>query len=161
MARQEQDREDLIAEATALVPRVELMVPPESEPIVLGVRPNGWFSVYWNPDRVFHFDEQGGLRRAFVDGSLYRSGREGLARLRRHREGTGMSALLRDDLAPTELAGFFDSMRESLQHLADRLDAGETTVLRQVPGEGDLLPGLRLALSKTFPPRLAGPVGRR
>jgi hypothetical protein len=161
MARHEDDREDLIAEAKAFVMRAELAVPPEIEPILLGLRSNGWFSVYWNANRVFHFDEQGGLRRAFLEGSLYRSGTSGLARLVRNRRGIGASELLRSDLTAAELAVFFADMQQSLEFVAHQLAAGEATVLRQVPEEGDVVQDLRKALTKTLPPRLAGPVGRR
>ena len=40
MARREQDREDILAEATALVERVELQIAGETDPIVVGFRRN-------------------------------------------------------------------------------------------------------------------------
>jgi hypothetical protein len=73
MSRNESDREDLMAEATALRRRVQLQVPGEALSIIAGFRDEGRVSIYFGPDPVYHFDEQGRLRRAFVAGRLYRT----------------------------------------------------------------------------------------
>jgi hypothetical protein len=140
MARQEQDREDLIAEATALVTRAEVSVPDAPQPVVLGLRSNRWLSVYLNPELVFHFNEHGALRRAHVDGLMYRSSPKGLSRLRRHRSGPNSSELLRADLSAEE-------QQEFLMALA--LPRGVSSCSWE-----DLL-------EQTLPPRLAGRVGSR
>ncbi|MEK6236256.1 MAG: hypothetical protein N2C14_16240, partial [Planctomycetales bacterium] len=64
MARREKDREDLIAEATALTERFEAVVEGEKEPVVIGFRPNGCGSVFFGPSPVYHFNSQNLLRRA-------------------------------------------------------------------------------------------------
>src|SRR5688572_18570527 len=65
MARQEQDREDILREATALVERVELLIPEFPEPIVAGFRRDGSASFFFGADPVLQFNAQGKLRRAF------------------------------------------------------------------------------------------------
>ena len=66
MARNEEDREDLMAEATALAERVELTVPQESDFVTAGFRRTGHLSLYFGQDPAYHFDEEGRLRRAAV-----------------------------------------------------------------------------------------------
>ncbi len=75
MARDEQDREDLLREATALVERVEL-APTDNEAgehIVIGFRAGGAASVYFGGDTAYHFNSDGELRRAYADGLLYKA----------------------------------------------------------------------------------------
>src|SRR5688572_26999220 len=68
MSRRESDREDLLREATALVERVELLVPGEGEPVVAGFRRDGSLSVFFGPEAVYQFNSAGELRRAFAGG---------------------------------------------------------------------------------------------
>ena len=83
MARQEVDREDLIAEAVALRRRIELALPGCDNPVVAGYRSTGALSLYFGADPVYQFDERGRLRRAFVGGHLYRTQGTTLAELTR------------------------------------------------------------------------------
>ncbi len=146
MARHEADREDLMAEATALRERVELELPGESEHVVAGFRDNGGCSIYFGPDPVFHFDDGGGLRRAFVAGDLYRSQEKTLARLTRTRTGSAVH-LVRHDLDPAELTRFIAGMRDHLQRLDDALAGGAARVVQQVPADQDFRPRLLAVLS--------------
>lgn len=131
MARHEADREDLMAEATALSPRLELAVPEEPEPVVAGFR-GARLSLYFGGDPVYHFDEARRLRRAFVGGQLYRTQGQTLARLTRVRT-TATTDLVRRDLSPDELAGFLADMRQRVGQLADVLSTERYDVLREVP----------------------------
>src|SRR5262245_37512289 len=85
MARHEQDREDLIREATALIDRCELVDLSGGDPWVVGVRAGGAVSIYLGSDPVYHFNSAGQLRRAFVDGELWTAERGRLVRLARRR----------------------------------------------------------------------------
>src|SRR5580765_5795621 len=105
MARREADREDLMAEASALRQRAELVLDGYAEPIVAGVRANGHLSVYFGDDPVYQFDAAGNLRRAFVGGDLYRTQGHTLARLNRTRTDLAVE-LGRRDLDPAELERF-------------------------------------------------------
>ena len=69
MARQEQDREDLLAEGVHLVRRGRLCV--DEVQWVAGWRANLAWSVYENADPVFQFNESGHLRRVYCDGIRY------------------------------------------------------------------------------------------
>ncbi len=73
MDRQQSDREDLLAEATALVERIELVLPGYAEPIVAGFRASDCASLFFGTDPVYQFNSQRQLRRAFVDGLLYKA----------------------------------------------------------------------------------------
>ncbi|MGE5194861.1 MAG: hypothetical protein ACM3U2_20405 [Deltaproteobacteria bacterium] len=160
MARHDADREDLMAEVSALRERVELELPGEAEHVVAGFRDNGGCSFYFGPDPVFHFDAVGGLRRAFVAGDLYRSQSRTLARLTRTRTGSEVH-LVRHDLDSAELARFLAGMREQLQRLRDTLTIGSARILQQVPADGDLRPRLVAALGDAVQGRLSAAIKTR
>ncbi|MFM8286339.1 MAG: hypothetical protein ACKOGA_06385 [Planctomycetaceae bacterium] len=131
MARQEHSREDLMAEATGLLPRLELRLPGEPDPVVVGWKSNGWFSVYFGESPVYHFDGSGGLRRAFRDDRLYRLEARGLCELERQRS-EGASVLVRHPLSAEQQAEFLAELRHRLTGLAAALESGAVTVLREV-----------------------------
>lgn len=145
MSRHETDREDLIAEATALEERVELQIPGAAEPVVAGFHRDGRLSIYFGPDPVYHFDPEGRLRRAFVDGNLYRSRGDTLSRLTRERTASTTS-LVRHDLNQDELSNFLSAMRWQLRELQRQVEEGGTVVLRQVPPEADVAGRVRRTL---------------
>ena len=72
MARDEADREDLVKEAVAYVVRGEFTLPNWEQPVFIGFRANGNFSFYFGSEPVYQFDARGRLRRAFLNGKLYR-----------------------------------------------------------------------------------------
>jgi hypothetical protein len=131
MARAESDREDLIREATALRNRVEWQIPGEIEPVLAGARPDGSLSVYFGADPVYQFSADGGLRRAYVDGFLYRTQGKTLARLSRHRSAE-KTVLQRRDLSASDQAEFLQRMDERLSHLAQCVATGTFRELRSV-----------------------------
>ena len=148
MARTESDREDLMAEAVAMTRRVELTVRGGQTLIVTGFRPNGWLSIYLGPDRMYQFDVQGRLRRAFVNGRLFRSQQTTLAQLHRQRTDSE-TILLRRDLSPSELAEFRIEMLDRVAAFHERLTKREVVVVRRVPAEdGPLLDDLVTALDR-------------
>jgi hypothetical protein len=146
MARHESDREDLFDELAALSPRVELQLRDAGEIVCAGRREStGGWSLFFGPDRVYHFDASGRLRRAYVAGFLYRSDGETLSQLRRERTPTE-TALLRRDLDPDDLAKFLKGMRGLLREFVSMVRAGEVQVLRSEPAEGDVLGSLQSAV---------------
>jgi hypothetical protein len=160
MARHESDREDLMAEATALRERVELALPGEAEHTIAGFRDGGRFSIYFGPDPVFHFDADGALRRAFVGRDLYRSQSRTLARLTRTR-GRSAVNLLRHDLDAGELERFLAAMRERLDRLQTALHSGAAKVIQQVPADAALLPRLIAAVDSARHGRLSAAIKKR
>jgi len=163
MARNEDDREDLLREAVALVPRAELHVQGLAELLTAGFRSNGFLSLYFGQDPVFQFDQSGRLRRAFEGGLLYRTAAVTLSRLQRVRSDDTVT-LLRHDLNPQELAEFRSRMQHQLAALQTALENGSVFVVRCVPENQDWTSLLLESLAKvsTATPWLAAPlVGRR
>lgn len=163
MAREESDREDLMREAVALVRRAEFTFPDRSDPVFAGFKRTGGLSIYFGPDPVYQFDDEGRLRRAYVDGLLYRTQGETLARLRRERT-ERETTLVRTDLTIAELESFLESMRNRLSWLREAIAAKRSLHHEQIPPESDLEPELISAIevSLTADPPLAPAIpGRR
>ncbi|MEQ9067261.1 MAG: hypothetical protein RLO18_11075, partial [Gimesia chilikensis] len=121
MALHEQDREDLMREAIALYPRAEFQVPQESEPVFWGQKRSGQYSFYFGGDPVYQFDEQGHLRRAYLDGHLYRTQGNTLARLTKVRTADS-SILERYDLKQAELKDVLHRMADRFTRLQTELE---------------------------------------
>jgi hypothetical protein len=119
-ARQEQDREDLLRGATAMVERAELQLGFWPEPVFVGFRRDGSLSVYFGGDPVYQFNAGGELRRAFIDGLLYKADRGRIAELRRERS-QHETSLIRRDLGE-EAAGFLKRMNELLAQLLSAME---------------------------------------
>ncbi|MEX0702920.1 MAG: hypothetical protein WD069_12560 [Planctomycetales bacterium] len=136
MARDESDREDLLREATALGRRAEFRLPGEPDTVTAGLRNDGRLSIWFGSDPAYHFDAEGRLRRAFVEGRLYRTQGTTLARLTRVRM-PGATEMRRHDLDPDELADFIRRMRDRLARFAAALADGQAALLRSVPADDD------------------------
>lgn len=134
MARLEHDREDLLAEATALVERMELRLPHEAEPVVLGMRRDGCLSIYFGADPALHFNAAHQLRRAYCGGELLKAERGQLVGLHRERTATEVQLVRheRDAAAQGQLLATWQSRVEQLQAALER---GEGQVMRCVPAE--------------------------
>jgi hypothetical protein len=137
MARHEGEREDMLAETTALRRRAEFRMSGFDGPVVAGFRDAGGCSVFFGQDPCYHFDAAGRMRRAFVGGRLYRTQGATLAELTRVRSATA-TELHRRDLDPSELARFLRRMRDELAELHATLKSGTIEALRQVPAGDDL-----------------------
>lgn len=142
MARHESDREDLLAEAVALVRRAEWRLPGFAEPVLLGERDNGWFSIYVGQDLCWQFDAADRFRRAYVAPALYRTQGTTLARLLRDRT-SETTVLRRTDLAAAELDEFRAELRSVLSELNRSLELAAVDPLRIVP---DGVPGVAAGL---------------
>jgi hypothetical protein len=134
MARHEQDREDLLTEATALVERLELRVPQQAEPLVLGVRRDGCLSVYFTPNDAYHFNTRHELRRAYQGGALLKAERGRLISLTRQRTPNAME-LLPQALSDAEQAQLLTDFQRQLAELGEALNRSEGEVLRHVPAD--------------------------
>ncbi len=144
MAQHEADREDFLRDATALVPRFELILPGELKTVLAGFHNDGRLSIYFGADPAYHFDAARRLRRAFVAGQLYRSQGVTMARLTRVRTAEA-TELQRYDLTAPELAEFLARLHTRMQSLAAAMAAGTTQVLAQEPTGDDYVVQLRLA----------------
>ncbi len=138
MARQEQDREDLIGEATALVERIELQR-EDAEPIVVGFRVSGCGSIYFGGEPVYQFNTQHALRRGYVDGLLFKAVDGRLISMDRQRTAEGVQLRSREQTSE-ETERFLDCMCTLLTELADAIAGNQIRILRQVPRDVELLP---------------------
>lgn len=114
MAKQEQPREDLVRDATAYDKRAEFSV--EATTVFFGVRPDGGVSFYVNEDPVFHFNSNGELRRAFVDGDIYKAQAGRIIRLKRDRS-QEKPILKSQPLTPEEQKAMLQATYDGLQRL--------------------------------------------
>jgi hypothetical protein len=134
MARKEQDREDLLAEATALVERMELRVPHEAELVVLGLRRDGCLSIYFGADPALHFNAARELRRAFSSGELFKAERSQLVGMHRHRT-TEEVQLVRHERAAAAQGELLATWQTRVEQLYAALDRGEAQLVRCVPAD--------------------------
>lgn len=147
MTRREQDREDLLAEATALVERVELKSPAFPDAVVAGFRKNGCASLYVGQDRAYHFNSLGELRRAYVDPLLYKAERGRWAALERRRSKHEV-LLLHRDLEPDEMQAFAATLTELLGKLSNSLAIGDFELVRCVPQNANVLQRVQVWLAQ-------------
>ena len=138
MSRQESDREDLLREATALVERIELRLPEQPDSIVAGFRRDGSASFFFGQSPVYQFNSRCELRRAYVDGLLYKVDSSKLVEMRRERTPTAVELRSRQ-LSPAEAAQFLlDTEKKWLSTLRNALAAGNAEVLGHVPNDKDV-----------------------
>jgi hypothetical protein len=147
MAREEQNREDLLRDATVLVERAEFTAPGFDEPIVAGFRRDGSISFYFGADPVYQFNAADELRRAYVDGLLYKAVHGQLASLRRQRSDDGVE-LIRRDLDAQETAAFLARLTHRLGALHTALAARDVHVRGQVPPDSDVIGRLHAWLDR-------------
>lgn len=136
MARDAHDREDLLRDARGLSPRVELEVAVAGENVELfaGFRGES-LSLYFGQDLVFHFNDRGQLRRAYVADQLLKADRGRLIAMRRKRteaETSLVSRPLTDEEARTVLV----DLERRLRELADAVTAGNYRIVGEVPADG-------------------------
>jgi hypothetical protein len=146
MARNESDREDLLAEATALSPRAEWL--RRDEVVHVGVRRDGAVSIYFDGDPMYQFDAEGRLRRGLVGGRLYRTQGTTLARLTRVRTETE-TQLQRHELSLDETNLFLAEMQRRLRDFLADIEAGLAVVGRTIPdrsSSGELISALVRAM---------------
>ena len=157
MAREEHDREDLLAEATALVQRAEIELQPGGEHVVIGFRRDGCASVYFGAsgDPAFHFNTRNELRRAFVNGQLWKADCGKLVAMRRQRSADTVQLASRE-IGEEETADWLSAMCRRLQRLAAALEAGQYDLMGQVPADLDVLASARRWLAELHnSPKLA------
>src|SRR5688572_16033893 len=138
MARNEQDREDLLREATALIERAEISCDGFAENVVFGFRRDGSLSVYFGADPVYQFTSQGELRRAYVDGLLIKAEHGQLVSLDRQRIAHEV-VLVRNDLSDHEQALCLASAQSRLGALSSAISRGTYKIVGEVPDGGHVL----------------------
>src|SRR5688572_1167889 len=106
MARETHDREDLLRDAVALVPRVLLHTTIDGTPceVFAGFR-GELLSLYFGGDPVYHFNAAGELRRGYVDDQLIKAERRRLIFMKRQpkENETALEVQPHDDVAEQSL----------------------------------------------------------
>jgi hypothetical protein len=143
MARITRDREDLLLEATALVPRVMLRMAILGEPteVFAGFRGDS-LSIYFGSTPVYHFNDVGELRRAFVDDCLIKAEAGQLIGAVRERSDEQV-VLASTPLSTADRAQFAADLSARLTELREGLKCESFELVGQSPHEGDGVKRLR------------------
>jgi hypothetical protein len=147
MARHEEQREDLLREATALVERVELRIPGSTESIVAGFRRDQSASVFFGQQLVYQFNSANELRRAFANEQLYKAECGRLVQLTRNRTSDEVQ-LLQHEVSAAETADFLAHAAARLAELNTALKSGQFQIVGQVPNYADVIGHVRNWLAK-------------
>lgn len=138
MARHEQDREDLLREATALLERAEIQLLGVAEPVVIGFRRNGAASVYCSANQVYQFNEKNELRRAYKDGVLIKAVQGKLVQMERQREELS-TVLVTRPITPEHELQFLAIADQTLQTILADLQSQRYRLIGQVPAEANVV----------------------
>jgi hypothetical protein len=137
MARETHEREDLLRDARALVPRVQLRLEAgEGEAGVFAGFRGDALSLYFGDDPVFHFNAQGQLRRAYVGDRLIKANHGRLIAMRRERSAEAV-VLQTETLSDAEQREFLANLADRLAALQTALDTGKRRVEGQEPPNGN------------------------
>jgi len=147
MARVPEEREELLREARALVVRAEMEVDGFDEPIVVGFRRSGAASFYFGQDVVYQFNTASELRRAYLDGEMYKAEERRLVRLNPRRTSESLE-LVSHELTLAETAEFLSAARARVRELRRSLCESRYRVIGQVPNDQDLPKQIREWLAK-------------
>ncbi|WP_428308696.1 hypothetical protein [Lacipirellula sp.] len=133
MARDAHDREDLLRDARGLSPRVELVVGGASEAFTLfaGFRGES-LSLYFGQDRVYHFNDRGELRRAYLDGVLLKAEQGKLVAMSRERSASAVAFVSRE-LPAEEVRRLLDELKDRLRAFSEALAAGAYELVGEEP----------------------------
>lgn len=154
MAREEQPREDLLREATALVERAEWVLPATGQRVVAGFRRDGSISFYFDEEPVYQFNAQGQLRRAFHAGQMLKAERGELVALEKVR-GDDCVALVRNPLSEAQQSEFLAQLDQHLHDFAQRLNTRHAELVGQVPPTVDVVGRVQQWLDERPPTTIA------
>jgi hypothetical protein len=137
MAREIREREDLLRDATALVPRALLRVnlAGADVDVFIGFRGDS-LSLYFGDDPVLHFNARGELRRAFIADRLIKAERGRLVAMDRRRSAENVQ-LLRDEFDPSRQEQLLINATRMLDELRAAIANGQWNLVGQVPDDGD------------------------
>jgi hypothetical protein len=138
MARHENEREDILKEATALVMRAELAIGGVDERIVAGFRRDHSATIFFGQNVVYQFNAAAQLRRVYLDGQLYKAEHGCLVQLRRNRTEAAVE-LVRHELSTEETAQLLADTRQRLKRIGDAIKANDFKIIGEVPQNGDVV----------------------
>ncbi len=152
MARITQDREDLLRDAKALVPRIMMKIVWEgiTVEVFAGFRAGGALSLYFGAEPVVHFNNLGQLRRAYVDGQILKADTGKLFAWTPQRLTTA-TVMLRRELVDSEVQVFAELLSLKLEKLKSAINQGTLEIVGQFPADGDALQRLQQWLEQAPP----------
>jgi hypothetical protein len=155
MAREIHEREDLLRDAVALVPRVlfRLQLSGRRVELFAGFRGES-LSLYLDDDPVYHFNDRGELRRAFIEGRLIKAEQGRLVSMVRKRVDAEM-VLERQSGSEQSDRDLLDRITRLLRELSDMLNIGAVEVVGRVPQDGDAAARLSAWLAHHTTPTIA------
>ena len=146
--------EDLLADATALVQRAKIELPPGDDPIVFGFRKNGALSLFFDPEVAYHFNQHYQLRRVFLHGERYKAEQGQLVCVRRL-PGLRNVRLQSTVVQPTQLEQILTVLNERLRRWQALLHEGNYRIIRQISTRGDVAKRLRDCIPELIRHRIA------
>ncbi|MDZ4659823.1 MAG: hypothetical protein SH868_19790 [Bythopirellula sp.] len=137
MARHAQDREDLLRDAKALVPRVQLRLPILGKvcDVFAGFR-TGAASLYFDSDPVYQFNSAGELRRAFVDDCIVKAAAGRLKVWKTLRTPTEVT-MQSHFMAPEEVEKLRGDLLARRDELQGAIERKEFELVGQVPNDSN------------------------
>lgn len=155
MARRIHRREDLLRDATALTPRLSLRTTLGSREVAVfaGFRGDA-LSIYFDEDPVLQFNAKQELRRAFVDGQMYRADLGRLMALRRNADARGVE-LLAEALDEKRHDALLALAAAQLAALHEAVRAGGYALVGEAPPGGGAVDRLAAWLDAAGPLRVA------
>jgi hypothetical protein len=165
MARHAEDREDLLRDATGLVPRVMLRLAIDGSrcDVFAGFRKAGFrqeraVSIYFDSDPVYHFNSRGELRRAFVEDRILIAERGELYRWEPQRT-TDETAMRSRMLTAAEQQKFGEQILARIGQLRDAIQTGQFEMIGQFPSEADAIGQLQAWLGEFKEFAISGAAG--
>ena len=146
--------EDLLADATALVQRAKLELPPGNDPVVFGFRDNGALSLFLDPEIAYHFNQKYELRRVFLSGERYKAEQGQLICVRR-RPGLRNVRLESTLVKPSQLKHILSVLDEQLCRWNALLLEGNYRLIGQVPPDGNVVGRLQNCIPEMMRHRIA------
>jgi hypothetical protein len=148
MARHSQDREDLLRDAKALVPRIMLRttILDKTCDVFAGFRSDS-LSMYFDSDPAYHFNSRGELRRAFVNDQIIKAVKGKLfiwEPVRKPDEVTMRSQLMTVE----EMVDFSENWKRRFNALNKALDERTFDLVGQFPEDVDAMRKLQSWLRK-------------
>lgn len=138
MAKQQQDKEDILREATALVNRIEIKFSRDAvskESVFVGFRRDGAISFFFGAEPVYQFNTRHEFRRGYCQGTMLKAVEGKIIQLTRIREGEQL-VLLSRDYSDQQTAVFLQEMKHALLLLFKEIKGGRWSILGAVVEAG-------------------------
>jgi len=138
VSRQQQNKEDILREATALVNRIEIKFSQKAvskESVFVGFRRDGAVSFFFGAEPVYQFNTRHEFRRGYCKGAMLKADNGKICNLTRVREGDQL-VLLSRDYSDEQTAEFLEEMKHALLVLYKEIRGGQWSILGAVVEAG-------------------------